>query len=116
MAYWAEVGEKWARRDIELVALSLEPAVLREACASVRSGLAAVCALLDGSPVGIAVTAFAVVSAEPALASVCVPRGSGAWTRLRNLPRLGVSVLPASQEPASRALSLPCGDRFSGVQ
>jgi flavin reductase (DIM6/NTAB) family NADH-FMN oxidoreductase RutF len=109
------VGEKWARRAIGFDSLTIEPARLRDASSSFPSGVTAVCAMVDGSPVGMVATSFGVVSVEPGLASVCIRRGSTRWKALRGRPRLGLSLLSQSQGLACRRLSLAEGDPFGSV-
>lgn len=109
------VGEKWARRPISFNALTLEPARLRDASSSFPSGVTAVCAMVDGGPVGMVATSFGVVSEEPGLASVCIRRDSARWKALRQLPRLGLSLLSQSQRVTCRRLNLPEGDAFARV-
>jgi flavin reductase (DIM6/NTAB) family NADH-FMN oxidoreductase RutF len=109
------VGEKWARRAIGIESLTLEPARLRDASSAFPSGITAVCAVVEGLPVGMVATSFGVVSVEPGLASVCIRRGSARWNVLRERPRLGLSLLSQSQGSTCRRLSLTDGDAFAGV-
>jgi len=44
---------------------------------------------------------------------VCVARTSTTWPSLSKAPRLGISVLGAHQEDASRRLAAPGDDRFA---
>jgi flavin reductase (DIM6/NTAB) family NADH-FMN oxidoreductase RutF len=80
------------------------------------SGVTAVCGLADGAaPLGMAASSFTPVSIDPPLVSVCVQNTSTTWPRLRELRRLGVSVLAEGQDDACRRLSMKRGDRFTGV-
>ncbi|WP_405146685.1 flavin reductase family protein [Nocardia salmonicida] len=92
---------------------SAEPNALRAVYGTFPSGVTAVCALRDGSPVGFAVSSFASVSLEPALVSVCVQRTSTTWPQLADRPRLGLSVLGSDQDVACRRLASKSGDRFA---
>lgn len=47
--------------------------------------------------------------------SVCIAHTSTTWPRLRDLPRIGVSVLSAEQEHVARALASRDGDRFATI-
>jgi flavin reductase (DIM6/NTAB) family NADH-FMN oxidoreductase RutF len=78
--------------------------------------VAAVCALSDGAPVGIAASAFTTVSVAPPLVSVCVQNSSSTWPKLRRLARLGVSVLAKDQHRECETLAMKEGDRFAGVR
>jgi flavin reductase (DIM6/NTAB) family NADH-FMN oxidoreductase RutF len=98
---------------ISLTAVSSDPTDLRRAYGCFPTGVTAVCALADNVPVGMAASAFTAVSIGPPLVSVCVQLGSTTWPRLRELPRLGVSVLAEGQVAACRALAMKQGDRFA---
>lgn len=88
---------------------------LRQAFACFPSGVAAVCAMGEGQPLGMAVSSFTSVSLDPPLVSVCVQDTSATWPKLRARPRLGVSVLAEGHDDACVSLSRKYGDRFSGV-
>lgn len=101
---------------ITLDALPRDPAILRRAYGCFPSGVTAVCALLDGVPVGMAASSFTSVSLSPPLVSLCVQHFSRTWPKLRDRPRLGVSVLAANHDVACVNLSRKEGDRFAGVK
>lgn len=90
-------------------------ALLRQVFGCFPSGVTAVCAVVDGEPVGMAASSFTSVSIDPPLVSVCVQNSSQTWPKLRSASRIGLSVLAADQEAACRALSNKDGDRFDGV-
>jgi flavin reductase (DIM6/NTAB) family NADH-FMN oxidoreductase RutF len=92
------------------------PAELRRAFSCFPSGVAAVCAELDGAPVGMAVSSFTSVSLEPPLVSICIDRGSRTWPLLATATRLGVSILANGQHDACRQLAAKDGNRFEGLQ
>jgi flavin reductase (DIM6/NTAB) family NADH-FMN oxidoreductase RutF len=94
---------------------SLEPVRLRHVFGTFPIGVAALAALVDGQPHGIAVSSFTSVSLDPAMVLVCVARTSTTWPLLADVPRLGISVLAADQGQACRQLSAPAGDRFRGL-
>lgn len=99
---------------IELEPTSGDPGQLRRAYGCFPSGVTAICALDGaGTPVGIAASSFTSVSVEPALVSACVQNSSTTWPRLRELPRLGVSVLAEEQNVAAQRLAMKRGDRFA---
>lgn len=89
---------------------------LRQAFGCFPSGVTAVCALIEGRPVGMAASSFTSVSLDPPLVAVCVQDTSTTWPRLRSGSRLGVSVLAEGHAVACRALSLKVGDRFAEVK
>jgi flavin reductase (DIM6/NTAB) family NADH-FMN oxidoreductase RutF len=89
---------------------------LRRVLATFPTGVAAVAAIVDGEPAGLAASSFVSVSLEPPLVSVCIGHSSTTWPVLRTAGRLGISVLGAHQETASRQLSSREGDRFAGLR
>jgi flavin reductase (DIM6/NTAB) family NADH-FMN oxidoreductase RutF len=93
----------------------LTPDVLRRAFASFPSGIAAVAALRDGRPRGLAASSFTSVSLDPPLVSVCIARTSTTWPALRTAPRLGLSVLAQEHGHVARSLAAKGIDRFAEV-
>jgi flavin reductase (DIM6/NTAB) family NADH-FMN oxidoreductase RutF len=92
-----------------------DPLELRRVFGCFPSGVTAVCALVDGVPVGMAASTFVPVSLDPPLVSVCVRSESRTWPRLRWSDQLGISVLAGNHEVACRSLADKDGDRFNGV-
>lgn len=88
---------------------------LRRVLAAFPTGVAAVAAMIDGEPAGLAANSFVSVSLDPPLVSVCIGHTSTTWPALRTADRLGISVLGAHQETASRQLSSRNGERFAGL-
>lgn len=95
--------------------MQITPDTLRAAFGHFPTGVAAICATLDGHPQGMSVSTFVPVSLEPPLISVCVQQSSRTWRRLRILERLGVSVLAEDHSESARALAARDGDRFAAV-
>jgi flavin reductase (DIM6/NTAB) family NADH-FMN oxidoreductase RutF len=79
------------------------------------TGVAAVCALRDGQPVGIVATSFTPVSMTPPLVSICVQHTSTTWPQLSRDGHLGVSVLAEGHADLSRQLAAKNVDRFAGL-
>jgi len=98
-----------------MVSPRIEEAELRRVFGCFPSGVTAVCAVVDGEPVGMAASSFTAVSVAPALVSICVQNTSTTWPRLRERPQLGVSVLAECHSEACVSLSRKVGDRFAGV-
>jgi flavin reductase (DIM6/NTAB) family NADH-FMN oxidoreductase RutF len=86
---------------------------LRRVFAAYPTGVAAIAALIEGAPVGIAASSFVAVSLDPPLVSVCIARSSTTWPALSGTRRLGISFLGAHQELACRQLSARHGERFA---
>jgi flavin reductase (DIM6/NTAB) family NADH-FMN oxidoreductase RutF len=87
---------------------------LKAAFASFPTGVTAVGALVDGEPVGMAISSFASVSLDPPLLGIFVQNTSRTWPVLRRAPAIGVSVLAGRHASLGRQLSGP-GDRFAGL-
>ncbi|WP_432824655.1 flavin reductase family protein [Dactylosporangium sp. CA-092794] len=93
----------------------LSPTDLRRVFGAFPTGVTAVAAIVDGTPVGLAASSFTSVSLDPPLVSVCIAHTSTTWPVLRRAPRLGVSVLGAHQEHLGRQLAQRTGNRFAGA-
>jgi flavin reductase (DIM6/NTAB) family NADH-FMN oxidoreductase RutF len=106
------------RRNVEQAQndVALHPAELRRVFGAFPTGVTAIAALVDGSPVGLAASSFTSVSLDPPLVSVCVAHSSTTWPLLSGSARLGVSVLGAEQEQACRQLAARDGDRFASLE
>lgn len=94
---------------------ALDISRLRKLYGRYPTGVAALCALREGVPVGIVATSFTPVSMDPALVSICVQHTSTTWPRLSDGGHLGVSVLSSEHQAASRQLSAKNVDRFEGL-
>jgi flavin reductase (DIM6/NTAB) family NADH-FMN oxidoreductase RutF len=94
---------------------NLNPSTLREAFGHFPSGVIAIAAEVDGTKVGLAASTFVPVSLDPPLVSFCVQNTSTTWPQLKDVPRLGISVLGESHDDAARALAAKTGDRFAGL-
>jgi flavin reductase (DIM6/NTAB) family NADH-FMN oxidoreductase RutF len=97
-------------------ASNLSPSSLREAFGHFPSGVVAVAAEVDGVRVGLAASTFVPVSLEPPLVSFCVQNTSTTWPKLKDAPRLGISVLGEAHDIAARTLAAKTGDRFAGLE
>ncbi|MBO3089612.1 flavin reductase family protein [Cellulomonas dongxiuzhuiae] len=93
----------------------VDPALLRRTFGSFPSGVVAVCATIDGAPVGMAASSFVTVSLDPPLVAFCVQWTSTTWPRLQGAARLGISVLGAGHNVAARQLASRSRDRFAGL-
>jgi flavin reductase (DIM6/NTAB) family NADH-FMN oxidoreductase RutF len=77
------------------------------------TGVTAVAACAGCDPLGLAASSFTSVSLDPPIVSVCIAHRSRTWPPLREVRRLGISVLGAHQEQVSRRLAAPGDDRFA---
>lgn len=96
--------------------LPADPGALRQAFSRFPSGVAALCARVDGNPVGLVASSFTVgVSLEPPLVMFAVQNTSNTWPVLRTAGRIGVSILADGHSAVCRQLASRQGDRFAGV-
>jgi flavin reductase (DIM6/NTAB) family NADH-FMN oxidoreductase RutF len=94
----------------------LTASTLRDAFGHFPSGVVAIAAEVSGVRVGLAASTFVPVSLEPPLVSFCVQNTSTTWPKLKDLPKLGISVLGESHDEAAKALAAKTGDRFAGLE
>lgn len=95
---------------------TVDTAALRATFGRFPSGVTALCATdVTGEPIGMAVSAFVNVSLEPPLVGVFVQTSSTTWPKLRERPRIGLSVLGAGQQTPCRQLAARQVDRFANV-
>src|SRR5689334_25064849 len=95
--------------------IDLDPTSLREAFGHFPAGVTAIAAEVDGVRVGLAASTFVPVSLDPPLVSFAMQNSSETWPKLKDLPRLGISVLGESHDEAARTLAAKTGDRFAGL-
>lgn len=94
----------------------LDGRTLRDAFGCFPTGVTAICAMVEDEPVGMAASSFTSVSLDPALVLVCVQNNSATWRKLRNVPRIGVSVLGEEHDRACSQLAAKSGDRFERLE
>lgn len=92
-----------------------EDADLRRVFGRFPTGVTALCGLVEGRPVGMTASAFAAISLQPALVSVCIKQGSTTWRQLRTRERIGISFLGHGHAAAARQLAQRSDNRFSGL-
>lgn len=99
------------------LATDLTPDTLRNVFAQHPSGIAALCAIVDGEPQGIIASSFTVgVSMDPPLVMFAVQNTSRTWPVVRSSARIGVSVLSEKNEGVCRQIASKAGDRFAGLR
>ncbi|MBB2975487.1 flavin reductase (DIM6/NTAB) family NADH-FMN oxidoreductase RutF [Microbacterium endophyticum] len=99
-----------------LTPVSDEPAHVRGAFGRFPSGVAALCATINGQKVGMVATSFSVgVSYSPAMVMFSVQNSSATWPVLATADRIGVSVLGGTHADACMQLASRRGDRFAGL-
>lgn len=98
-----------------LTTTTLDQSVLRHAFGQFPSGVVAVCAEIDGVPVGMAASSFVAVSMDPPLVAFCVQDTSTTWPKFAAASRIGISVLGELHDVAARTLAQKTGNRFEGL-
>jgi flavin reductase (DIM6/NTAB) family NADH-FMN oxidoreductase RutF len=93
----------------------LDATALREAFGIFPSGVVAIAAEIDGTPIGLAASSFTSVSLDPPLVSFSIAKTSKTWPDLRRSERLGVTILAAHHGDVCRQLAGPVNDRFNDV-
>lgn len=86
--------------------------LLRSAYGCFPSGVVAVGALIEDRPVCMVASSFVAVSIEPALVAFCVQWTSQTWGALKDLPRIGISVLGEGHDRNVRRLASRAEDKF----
>ena len=95
----------------------LDQESLRHAFSRHPSGVAALCAIIDGEPQGIIASTFTVgVSMDPPLVMFAVQNTSTTWPVVRQAGRIGVSILGVGHDLACRQIASKAGDRFAGLR
>jgi flavin reductase (DIM6/NTAB) family NADH-FMN oxidoreductase RutF len=89
---------------------------LRSAFGCFPSGVTAICAMIDGKPEGMAASSFVGVSLDPPLVLICIQNSSATWKKLRDVPRIGVSVLGEEHDRACSQLAAKSGNRFERLE
>ena len=89
---------------------------LRRVFSCFPTGVVALCALVDGMPVGMIASSFAAVSLSPPLVSIYMRDASETWPKLRMAASVGITVLSEAQELQCRRLATRSGDRFTEVE
>jgi flavin reductase (DIM6/NTAB) family NADH-FMN oxidoreductase RutF len=69
-----------------------------------------------GARVGLAASTFVPVSLGSAAVSFCVQNTSTTWAKLKDVARLGISLLGESHDEAARTLTARTGDWCAGLQ
>lgn len=114
LSHLAGTGVSDDSLDLELSIPS--PDAVKTAFARFPSGVASLCAVVDGEPVGLVASSFSVgVSFEPPLVLFSVQNSSRTWPVLRTAARIGVSVLGSGHALVCRQLASRHRDRFAGL-
>lgn len=100
---------------MKTVLSDLSSTSLREMFGRFPTGVAAVCAAVNGHTVGFAVSSFVGVSLEPPLVGIFVQRESQTWPALRQADSIGISFLGEAHGAFVGQMSSKLEDRFAGL-
>ena len=97
--------------------MTIDPDAFRSVLGRFASGITVVTTLdTDGRDVGMTVSAFASVSLDPPLISVCIEHSASMYGALSSAARFGVSILASDQEALSRRFAaMESSHRFEGI-
>jgi flavin reductase (DIM6/NTAB) family NADH-FMN oxidoreductase RutF len=97
-------------------ASAVDHLVFREVLATFPAGVVIVTAQdTDGTPVGLTVSAFCSVSADPTLVLVCIDKGSNTLPAIKHSRAFTVNILAAGREDLALQFASKSGDKFAGV-
>ena len=93
----------------------VDGAALRHAVAAFPTGVVLLAAQTSEGPTGVLLNSFTSLSLDPPLVLAALAHTSTSWPRLREAPRLGLTVLADHHDEARTLLSRPAQRRFDGV-
>lgn len=79
------------------------------------TGVAAICAMADGTPIGLAASSFTSVSLEPPLVLFCIANTSATWAQMKDCAGFAASILAENQEGVCGRLAQKGVDRFAAL-
>ncbi|WP_269931761.1 flavin reductase family protein [Aminobacter sp. HY435] len=86
--------------------------LLKRAYGCFPSGVVAVSAVCNNEPICLVASSFVAVSIDPPLVAFCVQWTSQTWASLKDLPRVGISVLGDRHNESVRRLASRAEDKF----
>ncbi|MFJ3929249.1 flavin reductase family protein [Streptomyces sp. NPDC090029] len=93
--------------------MTVDPAALRSVLRAHPSGVAVLTAAGPGRPVGVTVTSFTSISAEPALVAVALADTSTTWAKMAHSEHFAFHLLGADQAATAMRFATPGVDRFA---
>lgn len=94
---------------------SLSTAHFKEVVGHFATGVVVVAAATDAGPAGFTCQSFAALSLEPLLVTFAATTEGNSWPRIREVGRVGISVLAVDQESVARALASSSPTKFDDV-
>lgn len=98
------------------VAPTIDPQIFRETLGNFPTGVVAVTAMVDGSPVGMIVGSFTSVSLDPPLVAYLPSKDSSSYAQIRTADRFCINVLSVEQDDLCRTFAMKgATDKFAHV-
>jgi 3-hydroxy-9,10-secoandrosta-1,3,5(10)-triene-9,17-dione monooxygenase reductase component len=94
---------------------ALDIARFKDALGHFATGVVVVSASTPEGPKGFAAQTFLSLSLEPMLVGFAATIGTSSWPAIREVGKVGISVLRDDQEPLARVFGRSGADKFEGV-
>ena len=101
--------------DISDDSPSFDSAKYRQVLGHFPTGVTVITAMVDGSPVGLAVGSFASLSLEPPTVMFGAGKQSSTWPKIQQAGRFCVNVLAEDQEDVCRVFASKAPDKFEEI-
>ncbi len=95
---------------------SIAPDIFKAVMQSVAASVTVVTAKGDPGPVGITVSAFTAVSADPPIVLVCIDKSGASLAELLDAPGFTVNFLPQGSESTALLFATRGADKFGTVE
>ncbi|WP_058041589.1 flavin reductase family protein [Streptomyces roseifaciens] len=93
--------------------MTVDATTLRSVLRAHASGVAVLTAATPAGPVGVTITSFTSLSAEPALVSFALADSSSTWARMKDAHWFGIQTLGAGQTELAERFAAKGADRFA---
>jgi len=101
--------------DITSDASSFDSAKYRQVLGHFPTGVTVITAIVEGTPVGMAIGSFASLSLDPPQVLFCAGKTSSSWPKVRSAGSFCVNLLADDQEDVSRVFASKAEDKFSEI-
>jgi len=101
--------------DISSDASSFDSAKYRQVLGHFPTGVTVITAIVEGTPVGMAIGSFASLSLDPPQVLFCAGKTSSSWPKVRSAGSFCVNLLADDQEDVSRVFASKAEDKFSEI-
>jgi flavin reductase (DIM6/NTAB) family NADH-FMN oxidoreductase RutF len=94
---------------------SIDPGRFKDLMANVAATVTVVTAPSDDGPVGITVSAFTSVSADPPIVLICIDKVAGSLAQMLGAPGFTVNFMPEGTEDTAMVFATRGADKFGAV-